>query len=145
MCGYLVTNTVTWISQAKTYVNVAVFNYISTSVTTGSQVVSCAKESHCARRKTMVKKIKLVEEEQSADELDQMEHKEKMLELLNSMDWKMWEMYNILRAWAERENLVIEQDDPPVDDAEEEIVDEILDELDQSQDRIKSIIVDEDE
>lgn len=54
----------------------------------------------------MVKKIRLIEEEQSAEELDAKEFQAKILEYIQAIDWKLWEMLKIEQARAEREGLL---------------------------------------
>lgn len=53
----------------------------------------------------MVKKIRLIEEEQSSEELDAKEFQAKVLEFMQAMDWKLWEMLKIEQARAAREGL----------------------------------------
>ena len=54
----------------------------------------------------MVKKIRLIEEEQTAEELDAKEFQAKILEYMQAIDWKLWEMLKIELARAEREGLL---------------------------------------
>lgn len=49
----------------------------------------------------MVKKIRLIEEEQNEEELDAKEFQAKALEYMQSMDWKLWEMFKIAQRWAD--------------------------------------------
>ena len=49
----------------------------------------------------MVKKIKLVEDEKSFEELDTQEFQRQMLEYMKAMDWKLWELLKIEQARAE--------------------------------------------
>lgn len=81
----------------------------------------------------MVKKIRLIEEEDSAEELDQKEFQAKMLEYQQSIDWKLWEMLKIMQAWATREGIIKLNEAAPTEDDKEPEYD------------VKSIIVDEDE
>lgn len=72
----------------------------------------------------MVKKIKYIEEEVTPEDMDQADYQTKMLEYMHSMDWKMWEMFQIVQAFAEREGIVIKKDDKdskPVAPAAEEV------------------------
>jgi hypothetical protein len=54
----------------------------------------------------MVKKIRLIEEEQSSEELDAKEFQAKILEYMQAIDWKLWEMLKIEQARAAREGLL---------------------------------------
>ena len=54
----------------------------------------------------MVKKIRLIEQESSDEELEIAEFQSKMLEYMRAMDWKLWEMLKIEQARAIREGLV---------------------------------------
>lgn len=49
----------------------------------------------------MVKKIRLIEEEQNDEELDAKEFQAKALEYMQAIDWKLWEMLKIAQRWAE--------------------------------------------
>lgn len=64
----------------------------------------------------MVKKIRLVEDEITDDELDTQEFQTKMLEYQHAMDWKLWEIYGIILKWAAREGF-IEPDPEPKKEA----------------------------
>jgi hypothetical protein len=79
----------------------------------------------------MVKKIRLVEEQPSAEELSAQEFQEKTLEYMKSMDWKLWEMMKVVQKWAEREGLT------ETDDA--------VKATPRKKSNVKPIIVDEDE
>jgi hypothetical protein len=79
----------------------------------------------------MVKKIRLIEDEKTADELDQAEYQAKMLEYQQAIDWKLWEMLKISQAWAVREGLI----EPEVTDSKRA----------KSKPAVKSVIVDEGE
>lgn len=81
----------------------------------------------------MVKKIKLIEDEDYADDLDNREFQEKVLEYLQAMDWKLWEMLKIEQARAEKEGLIeTESTDEPKVKAKPK-----------SKTSVKSVIVDE--
>lgn len=54
----------------------------------------------------MVKKIRLVEDDTTADELDTQEYQAKMLEFQQAIDWKLWEILKISQAFAAREGLI---------------------------------------
>jgi len=59
----------------------------------------------------MVKKIRLIEDETTADDLDQSEYQAKMLEYQQAIDWKLWEMLKIAQAWATQEGLIAPEAD----------------------------------
>ena len=79
----------------------------------------------------MVKKIRLVEEDSTVEELSAQEFQEKTLEYMKSMDWKLWEMMKVVHKWAEREGL------SETDDTSKETP--------RKKSNVKPIIVDEDE
>lgn len=59
----------------------------------------------------MVKKIRLIEEEASAEELDAIDFQNKVLGFLEAMDWKLWEMLKIEQAREERDGFgVVEEE-----------------------------------
>mgnify|MGYP001044623862 CR=1 FL=1 len=45
----------------------------------------------------MVKKIRLIEDEVSDEELDRNDMQSQFMELAKSMDWKLWEMLQIMQ------------------------------------------------
>lgn len=59
----------------------------------------------------MVKKVRLVEDETTSEELDQADYQAKMLEYQQAIDWKLWEMLKIAQAWAIKEGVI--ETDPP--------------------------------
>ncbi len=59
----------------------------------------------------MVKKIKYIEEEKTEEALDQADYQSKMLEYMHGIDYKMWEMFKVTMAWAEREGLLPEDEE----------------------------------
>lgn len=79
----------------------------------------------------MVKKIRLIEDETSAEDLDNEEFKAKVLEYMQAIDWKLWEMLKIEQKRAEREGLVEQETTEPA--------------RTKSKTKVKPIIVDEDE
>lgn len=46
----------------------------------------------------MVKKIKIIEEEKTLEELTTISFQEKLLEYLQAIDWKLWELMKIEQA-----------------------------------------------
>jgi hypothetical protein len=46
----------------------------------------------------MVKKIRVVEEQSSAEEMDKDDFQKKLLEYLHQIDWKLWELLKIEQA-----------------------------------------------
>jgi spore maturation protein CgeB len=56
----------------------------------------------------MVKKIRLIEEEPTFDEMSARDFQDKTLEYMKSIDWKLWEMMKVVQKWAEREGLTDE-------------------------------------
>lgn len=54
----------------------------------------------------MVKKIRLIEDETTVEELDSAEFRAKLLEYLQAIDWKLWEMLKIEQKRAERDGLI---------------------------------------
>lgn len=51
----------------------------------------------------MVKKIRLIEEEETTEELDAKEFQTKLLDYLQAIDWKLWEMLKIEQAREDRD------------------------------------------
>lgn len=66
----------------------------------------------------MVKKIRVVEEERSEEELSTEEFQAKMLEYMHTMDWKLWEMLKLMNNHLGKENL----EDDTNDKVEETVV-----------------------
>jgi hypothetical protein len=60
----------------------------------------------------MVKKIRLIEQESSAEELNTAEFQSKMLEYMRAMDWKLWEMLKIEQARAIRDGIMPAEVEP---------------------------------
>ena len=81
----------------------------------------------------MVKKIRLIEEDTSAEDLDTSEYQAKMLEFQQAIDWKLWELLKIAKAYAERDGLV----EPEVTEPARTKASAKID--------VKPVIVDEDE
>ena len=52
----------------------------------------------------MAKKIRVVEEERTEEELSNEEFQAKMLEYMHTMDWKLWEILKLMRAHLETDN-----------------------------------------
>jgi len=89
----------------------------------------------------MVKKIRLIDDNEQNQENTQTEFQTVLLETLKSMDWKLWEILKIEQARAQREGLVdVESND--TDNLDEQ---SSLDDTNLLTTNIKSIIVDEDE
>lgn len=63
----------------------------------------------------MVKKIRLIEDEVSDDELDTQDMQKQWMELAKSMDWKLWELLQTMQR-LERNLRVI--DEEPTDSSE---------------------------
>ena len=64
----------------------------------------------------MVKKIRLVEDEVSDEELDTNDIQSQLLEIAKSMDWKLWEMLQTIQR-VEKNLTIVDTDD--ADDSEE--------------------------
>jgi hypothetical protein len=84
----------------------------------------------------MVKKIRVVEEERTEEELSTEEFQAKMLEYMHTMDWKLWEMLKLMRTHLETDN---EQPDVAED------VEEVVVETKKKKTGPKPVIVDEDD
>jgi hypothetical protein len=65
----------------------------------------------------MVKKIRLIEDEVSDDELDTQDMQKQWMELAKSMDWKLWELLQTMQR-LERNLRVI--DEEPTESSESE-------------------------
>ena len=63
----------------------------------------------------MVKKIRLIEEESTAEELNTTEFQSKLLGYMQAIDWKLWEILKIEQAREERAGFgeVDEEDEKP--------------------------------
>lgn len=66
----------------------------------------------------MVKKIRLVEDEVSDEELDTNDIQTQLLEIAKSMDWKLWEMLQTIQRVEK--NLTIVDDSEEAEDEEED-------------------------
>jgi len=64
----------------------------------------------------MVKKIRLVEDEVSDEELDKNDIQSQLLEIAKSMDWKLWEMLQTIQR-VEKNLTIVDTDNE--DDSEE--------------------------
>jgi hypothetical protein len=53
----------------------------------------------------MAKKIRVIEEERTEEELSTEEFQAKMLEYMHTMDWKLWEILKLMRAHLETDNV----------------------------------------
>jgi hypothetical protein len=85
----------------------------------------------------MVKKIRVVEEERTEEELSTEEFQAKMLEYMHTMDWKLWEILKIMQARFETD---VEQ--PDVNEDEQEVAATPSPKVKKGP---KSVIVDEDD
>jgi hypothetical protein len=70
----------------------------------------------------MVKKIRLVEDEVSDEEMDLGDAQKQFLELAKSMDWKLWELLQTIQR-VEKKLSVIDTENEP-ETAEQEANDE---------------------
>lgn len=66
----------------------------------------------------MVKKIRLVEDEVSDEELDTNDIQTQLLEIAKSMDWKLWEMLQTIQRVEK--NLTIVDDSEEAEDEEKD-------------------------
>lgn len=81
----------------------------------------------------MVKKIRVIEEEKTDEELDAQEFQARMLEYMQAMDWKLWEMLKVVQKFAE-DNGYADPEETPVEVKTKK-----------KSTKIKPVIVDEDD
>lgn len=67
----------------------------------------------------MVKKIRLVEDEVSDEELDTNDIQSQLLEIAKSMDWKLWEMLQTIQR-VEKNLTIVDDNSEEAEDEEED-------------------------
>ncbi len=88
----------------------------------------------------MVKKIRVVEEDRTEEELNNEEFQAKMLEYMHTMDWKLWEMLKLMKA-----HLDTETEQPDTNEDSDEDAEEVIIETKTKKKGPRPIIVDEDD
>lgn len=67
----------------------------------------------------MVKKIRLVEDEVSDEEMDQGDVQKQLIELAKSMDWKLWELLQTIQR-VEKKLSVVDADESATEETTDE-------------------------
>lgn len=67
----------------------------------------------------MVKKIRLVEDEVSDEEMDQGDVQKQLIELAKSMDWKLWELLQTIQR-VEKKLSVVDADGSATEETTDE-------------------------
>ena len=67
----------------------------------------------------MVKKIRLVEDEVSDEEMDQGDVQKQLIELAKSMDWKLWELLQTIQR-VEKKLSVVDTDGSATEETTDE-------------------------
>lgn len=94
----------------------------------------------------MAKKIRVIEEEQTEEELSTQEFQSKMLEYMHTMDWKLWEMLKIMQSMAEKNGISSDAiDDNNVPEETGQVETAVIEKKERVKKGPKPVIVDEDD